>query len=390
MTSDSGWPKHTPQTIDAPAPAPDDDPAGRDRPARLARLAAAQREFSAQVTYLNSAALGLPPRRSLRALAEALDQWRAGTTHPPDFDLPIARARATYAALVGVDSSKVAVGSQVSVFAGLVAAALPDGAEVLAAHGEFTSIVFPFLAQARRGVTVRQVPLDHLAAAVTPRTALVAVSAVQSADGRLADLHALREACAATGGRTRILLDTTQAVGWLPVDASRYAYTVCGGYKWLLAPRGTCFFTVQPDLADAERLVPHAAGWYAAPDPWAGIYLGDLALADGARRFDVSPAWHSWVAQAPSLDLLAEIGPAVLHEHALGLAERFRATVGVGPGDSAIVSLPTGPHVADLLAREGIAGSVRAGRLRLAFHVNNTVEDADRAAEILRPHVLLH
>src|SRR5450759_3085088 len=57
---------------------------------------------------------------------------------------------------------------------------------------------------------------------------------------------------AATGAR--VLLDTTQAAGWLPIDASRFAYTTGGGYKWLLAPRGTCFFTVQPELAD--RLGP--------------------------------------------------------------------------------------------------------------------------------------
>jgi selenocysteine lyase/cysteine desulfurase len=130
----------------------------------------------------------------------------------------------------------VAVGGQVSVLAGMVASSLPDGSEVLTATGDFTSILFPFAVHAGRGLTVRQVPLEELPGAVTPRTALVAVSAVQSADGRLADLDALTAACSATG--TQVLLDTTQATGWLPVDAKRFAYTVCGGYKWLLAPEG--------------------------------------------------------------------------------------------------------------------------------------------------------
>ena len=40
----------------------------------------------------------------------------------------------------------VAVRSQVSVFAGLIAANLPDGSEVLTS-GDFTSILFPFYAQ---------------------------------------------------------------------------------------------------------------------------------------------------------------------------------------------------------------------------------------------------
>ena len=281
-------------------------------------------------------------------------------------------------------SSAVAVGSQVSVFAGLVAASLADDSEVLIAKGEFTSIGFPFLAQATRGVQVREVPLENLAEAVTPATTLVAVSAVQSAEfGHLADLDALVEACAATD--TRILLDTTQAAGWLPVDASRFAYTVNGGYKWLLAPRGTCFFTVQPDLVDG--LVPHAANWYAGDQPWESIYGSPLRLARDARRFDLSPAWHSWVGQRATLELLTEVGPDRLHAHALGLANRFRAAIAVPQGDSAIISIATDEHAAAELTRAGIVGSTRAGRLRLSFHVHNTESDADRAAEVLAGHV---
>jgi len=341
--------------------------------------ASVRAEFAPEVVYLNTASLGLPPRRSLVALEEVLRQWRAGRASPPDYDAPLTSSRARFASLVGVEPSAVAVGSQASVFAGLVAAALPDGAEVLTACGEFTSIVFPFLAQAGRGVTVREVPLEELAGEVTARTALVAVSAVQSADGRVADLDALAGAAAAADAR--VLLDTTQAVGWLPVDASRFDYTVCGGYKWLLAPRGTCFATVQPDAADA--LTPHAAGWYAGDDPWTSIYCAPLRLAADARRFDVSPAWHSWVAQAPALELLTEIGAAALHAHPLGLAERFRSAVGLPPGDSAIVSLAVVPGADERLRRADVSAAIRAGRLRLAFHLNNTADDADRAAEAL-------
>ncbi len=56
---------------------------------------------------------------------------------------PLAAARSSYARLAGVDPSVVAVGSQVSVFAGLIAANLPGGSEVLTATGDFTSILFP-------------------------------------------------------------------------------------------------------------------------------------------------------------------------------------------------------------------------------------------------------
>ena len=35
------------------------------------------------------------------------------------------------------------------------------------------------------------------------------------------------------------------------------------------------------------------------------------------------------------------------------------------------------------MERAGIVGSIRAGRLRLAFHLYNTAADADRAAEVV-------
>jgi selenocysteine lyase/cysteine desulfurase len=347
-------------------------------------VADARAEFDADVAYLDTATFGLPPRRSWAALQQALAQWRAGTADAVAYDLPVAAARAAYAQLAGVDPSVVAVGSQVSVFAGLIAANLPEGSEVLTAAGDFTSILFPFHAQAGRGIRVREVPLDRVADAVTSRTTLVAVSAVQSADGRVADLDALHAASRATGAR--VLLDTTQAIGWLPVDATRFAYTACGGYKWLLSPRGTAYLTISPRLTGG--LTPHYAGWYAGDDPWSSIYGGPLRLASDARRFDLSPAWHAWVAAAPAVRLLAQVGAQSLHRHALALANRFRAGIGLEPGDSAIVSLATDADAADAMAAARIKGSARAGRLRLSFHVSTSEQDADHAADVLRRHVI--
>jgi selenocysteine lyase/cysteine desulfurase len=341
--------------------------------------AAVRDEFAPECTYLDTATMGLPPRRTVAALEAALAAWRAGRSDALGFDAVVASSRASFAALVGTEPDRVAVGSQVSVFAGLVAASVPDGAEVVTAAGEFTSIVFPFLAQAGRGVAVREVSLAEVAGAVTRRTALVAVSAVQSADGRLADLSAITAAARDHGAR--VLLDVTQAAGWLPLGVAAVDYAVCGGYKWLLAPRGTCFLAVTPEAA--ADLAPHTAGWYAGQDPWLSIYGGPLRLAGDARRFDVSPAWHCWVGQAPALELLTEVGIERLHAHALGLANRFRAGVGLPAGDSAIVSLATSDAAAPGLAAAGIAASVRGGRLRLSFHVHNTADDADRAAEAL-------
>ncbi len=343
----------------------------------------ARREFSPDGVYLDTATMGLPPRRTLAAVEAAMDRWRRGVDDARAYDDEVESARSSYATLVGLEPSHVSVGAQVSSYVGLVAASLPPGSEVLTATGDFTSVLFPFHAQAARGVTVREAPLERLAEDVTRSTTLVAVSAVQSADGRVADLDALVRACADTG--TRILLDTTQAAGWLPIDASRFTYTTGSGYKWLLAPRGTAFFTVSPE--HVEDLVPVAAGWYAGDDRWSSIYGSPLRLASDARRFDVSPAWHPWAGQAASLSLLLEVGAPALHAHAVGLSDRFLDAMSLPRHGSAIVAFEADEQVPELLSRAGIAASNRAGRLRLSFHLSTTEDDVDRAAEALRGHL---
>ncbi|MDP3969048.1 MAG: aminotransferase class V-fold PLP-dependent enzyme [Nocardioides sp.] len=340
-------------------------------------------EFTAETLYLNTASMGLPPRATQEALRVAHAGWAAGRLQPPDFDAAITDARAAYARLVGVDPSTVAVGHQVSPFVGLVAAAVPDGAEVLVAEGEFTSVTFPFAAHADRSVQVVEVPLADLPERVGPDTAWVAVAAVQSADGALADLAALEAACARHGAD--MLLDLTQASGWLPVDASRFAVTVCGCYKFLLSPRGTAFLTVRPDVTD--RLRPLAAGWFAGEDPWASIYGLPLRLAPDARRFDVSPAWFDWVGTAASLDFLLGVGRDALHAHALEVAAAFSHAADLPEPGSAILALATDDAVPDLLAAHDVVAAQRAGRLRVSFHVHNTVDEVTPLGAALRGHV---
>ena len=276
--------------------------------------------------------------------------------------------------------SDVAIGSAVSAFAGLIAASLPAGARVLCAREDFTSVLFPFLAQEPRGVHVDLVALDEIAEALDARHDLVAVSSVQSADGRVAELDALAAAASRHGVRTYV--DTTQSMGWLPLDCSRFDYTACAAYKWLLCPRGTAFFTIARERRD--ELIPHAAGWYAGEEVASSYYGAPLRLASDARRFDLSPAWLNWVGAAPALALLAELGVETIHAHDLRMANRLRAGLGLPPGDSAIVSVAgLGADAAERLAAAGVMASGRGGALRLSCHLYTTERDVDRALEAL-------
>ncbi|HET7820306.1 MAG TPA: aminotransferase class V-fold PLP-dependent enzyme [Ornithinibacter sp.] len=340
-------------------------------------------EFEPDGTYLNSATMGLPPRATLAALAMAQDEWRRGVAHAPGYDGDVASAREAYARLVGVPAATVAIGSQVSPLVAMIAAAVPDGATVLVPEGEFTSVTFPFLVQVARGIRVVEVPLAEIAEHVDASTGLVALAAVQSSDGAVAPLAAVEAAAAQHG--VDVLVDVTQAAGWLPLEAGRFAYTVCAAYKWLLAPRGTAFLTVRADRTDG--LVPAAAGWYAGELPWSSIYGSPLRLASDARRFDVSPGWHAWVGTASSLALLERVGVPDLHAHALEVEAAFAAGAGLEPSGRAIRALAADAEVPGLLAEHGIVASERAGRLRVSFHLNNTVEEAERAGALLRGHL---
>src|SRR5690242_16106048 len=151
--------------------------------------------------YLDAATCGLPSRATIEALRDGLDTWQAGKADLTVYDEAVAQGRAAYSRIVGVDESAVAIGSQASVQIGMVAASLPDHAEVLAVEGDFTSVTFPFQAHADRGLTVRYVPLDRLADEVRETTDVVAYSLVQSRDGRVAT-DEVRAAAAAHGART--------------------------------------------------------------------------------------------------------------------------------------------------------------------------------------------
>lgn len=336
--------------------------------------------FSPEGAYLDSATYGLPPRRAFAAFTDAADEWRHGRCGFDRWDGAVDVARAAFARLNGVPSTEVAVGAVVSPFVGLVAASLPAGARVLAPRDDYTSVLYPLLAQEARGVHVQLVELDELADAIDARTDWVAFSAVQSLDGRVAALDEIAAAARRHGART--LVDTTQACGWLPFDASQFDVTACGGYKWLLNPRGTAFMTIRPDLH--EQIPPAAPGWYAATEPTSALYGPPLQLAPDASRYDISPAWLCWVGAVGALELIEAVGVEAIQAHNVALANQLRDALGLDPSDSAIVSIAADDGALARLHDAGVRASGRGGRIRLAFHLYNDERDLERALGALQ------
>ncbi|MFC9437502.1 aminotransferase class V-fold PLP-dependent enzyme [Nocardia sp. NPDC057030] len=345
----------------------------------------APNEFSTEVTYLNTASFGLPSARALTAHREASARWAAGRGGPMSNDYLIPALRESYARLLaGATADDIALGSAASQLIGPVAVALPPGAEVLVAEGEFSSVTMPFLH--RGNLAVRVVPLERLAEEVRPETALVAVSVVQSADGRMTDLPTLRAATRAHGAR--LLVDATQAASWLPLSFADADYWVCATFKWLIGARSVAFFAAGPEATESVR--PVGPGWYAAADPWAELYNA-TALPTTTRRFDSTPDWLGVIAASAGISLIEELTIEKINAHNLDLADRFRAglaELGLSAvaNRSPIVSVPGAGDAAPRLEQADVITSARNGGLRFSFHLYNTVEEVDRALEVLAAH----
>lgn len=324
--------------------------------------------FDVPAGYLDTASIGIPTHTTGEATEEAVRRWRAGADRAPDFDEPVSVARRAWAELVGVPAHRVAISASVSQLVSLVAAGLPDGSRVLVAGGEFTSVSFPFAV--RPGLSVTEAAPDALLSTVAGHD-LVAVSVVQSADGRVLDVAGLLAAARAAGAR--VLLDVTQAAGWLPLRLDGADWVVGASYKWLLAPRGAAWLATSEEAMAAT--VPVAANWYSGDDPWQTVYGLPLRLAGDARQLDLAPVWLAQVGAAAALPWLAGLDASAVRAHCVGLANELLRGLGCPAGDSAIVSLDLDRGAAARLAAAGVRAAVRAGRTRLSFHLYNTADD---------------
>jgi selenocysteine lyase/cysteine desulfurase len=151
-------------------------------------------------------------------------------------------------------------------------------------------------------------PEAGLLAACTPRTRLLAISAVQYASGLRLDMGRLGAGCTQRG--VLLCIDAIQQLGAQPFDvqASQCAFAMADGHKWMLGPEGLGVFYCRRDLR--EQLKLHEYGWHMLED--AGNYdRRDWQPAKTARRFECgSPNMLGAMALEASLELLEEVGMA--------------------------------------------------------------------------------
>jgi selenocysteine lyase/cysteine desulfurase len=320
------------------------------------------------------------------------------------------RLRRIIAQLIGADPADVILANSASYGLHLLANGLPwsEGDEVLVMRGDFPSDILPWLGLASRGVTVRQLrprrlvlQPDEIAAAIGPATRVLCLTWVHSLSGWTIDLAVLGELCRERG--VTFVVNASQAVGARPLDiaAAPVDAVVAVGHKWLCGPYATGFCWMRPELRRTLRY--NQLYWLAmlTADDLARPEL-DLSLKSdaGARQYDVFGTanffnFHTWAA---SLELLLAIGiePITAYDdtlvdrlvHGLDRSRYDLLTPEAGPQRSTLVFVaPKDRSRADAvhaaLTTEGVYAARRAGALRFAPHLYNTVEEIDRALAVL-------
>jgi selenocysteine lyase/cysteine desulfurase len=360
----------------------------------------AQYAALAYCTYLNQASLGLIPRASLEASVRFLtdvaqhgnlrlsDQAEAGI---------LDGLRAAAAELLGAPAASVGVLGGASEGLGQLAALLSSaGGEVVLVASDFPSVTYPWLAaHDRLGMGIRWVRDTpdrdltlSLGDAISERTTVVCVSAVQFATGSQIDVAAVAQRAREAGAR--VLVDVTQLAGAAPVTMTRWGVDalVCSGYKWLSAPGGVALLAITEDLAAATPVI---VGWKGGATPF-DFTPQELTLAADARRFELSTmSYSAAIGLLTSIELLTGVGLAAIGEHASRLAaDLAEQTAPLGwtpfraPGDRSasghIVSLRHRGAAADevqaaLASRYKINTSARDGGIRVSLHAYNGSDD---------------
>ena len=389
--------------------------------------------FDPQVTWVMHCAEGPMPRAGMRAvrafLFKELQPWRVSMRE--DFvGLPSA-VRREAAKLLGAEAEDVSLVATTSEGLQRVAMGFPwqAGDEVLSALGEFPSNAWPWRAQERRGVTVREVPLweghragteawaslpptaeadpeARLLEALGPATKVLAVSWVRFQDGLKLDLARLAEGCAARG--VALVVDAIQGAGTVPLPSLQgIAALASGGHKGLLAPQGLGVLWTDP--AFRARLVP-GGSWLSVEDATdfsrPGTDFDRDWVGSGERLEAGVPNLVGCAALAESLRLINGAGVEAIERHVHLLqhrllsrlegssweeeARRLRALLEAGRLGSILAFHHHGRSAEDLQGlihrgmRQGVFASVREGYLRVAFHGFHTEADADRVLAWMR------
>ena len=306
------------------------------------------------------------------------------------------RTREQLAALWGVQSDEIGWVSNVAEGVSLVldSLRLQQGDNICVMAIEYPSLVAPLLARPQAEYETRLVSETGsagLAAAVDENTRAILVSYVSYLNGERFDLQALRQAADAVGAL--LVVDFTQAAGYLPIMASVADFAFSASYKWMLGMTGTA--SAYWNRQRVPEWQPLSAGWHSLASD-STRYDEGIRLRPDAMRFSRGNPSHAGLyVLSSALDYLAGFDPVNIQAHVQALTTDLLArlakkgvesTTPVDPvrhGASICISRPDAHELHALMGKAGVLTWNGRGRLRISFHGYNCKTDVDRVEAAL-------
>ncbi len=359
--------------------------------------------------YFNHASTSPLSTRAIDAMTNFLKTRSDGTLLTYDDDVKIETAcRTAVQSMIHAESKeRIALVGNTSDAINVVASGLTwkPGDRIILNDMEFPANIYPYHHLQEQGVVLDiikcpdgRITPEMIADRITPRTRVVALSAVQFLSGFRADLATIGSLC-----RDRniwFVVDGIQAVGAVRLDVQRMKIDglAAGAQKWQMSVQGTGFLYVNEALQEAIH--PQFVGWLAVQDAW-DFYNYGQPLASTAKRYEGGTVNHlGFSGMAASLSLLLEHGGEAVERHILALTRKLSDGLQTIPGVSLFsptaeeqragittiqlqASLDAKSVFKKLLARN-IVISLREGKLRFSPHFYNSPEEVETVLEATR------
>jgi selenocysteine lyase/cysteine desulfurase len=366
--------------------------------------------------FLSSCAFSPMHALALERLVELAEaQARSGILVFARYEETLDRLRAAAAELLGTVPDNVSFHGNSSEAISMIAAGYPfrPRDRVVTYTHEYPANHYPWRNLERLGVEVVQLEnvcppgqeecgkrpcafsIEQLAAQLTDRTRVVALSHVQFASGFALDVETVAALCRGRG--VDLVLDAAQSLGALPLDPDAHgiAAVVGSGWKWLLGPVGAALMYTSPEIrAKLGHVLLGAESMKQGTD-----YL-DHAWAphETARRFQygTSPLALAGALEASISAVHLRYGVAALRDEILRLQDllldvldqdSFTPVLFDSANRSGILAVICRRRPAETVSaamqEHGFVTTARGGYLRVAPHFYVTDDEIVRFGETL-------
>lgn len=273
------------------------------------------------------------------------------------------------------------------------------GDEIILNTMEFPANVHPYRRLKEQGVVINYLPHQHhrieiedIESAITPRTKLISISAVQFLSGFRADLEAIGNLC--KKHNIFFVVDGIQALGATRINVQKTGIDAIssGGHKWLMGPMGVGFLYLSPKIQPQMR--PYKTGWLSVENPWEMSDYEQTWLPVSPHLETGTPNLLGIAGLGASLKLMNEIGEdnitrQILHliENLYSHLEQKKSITIITPKAEqqrlgiitfSVRGINSYKELAANLKNEGITISARGNYLRLSPHYSNSVNDAEK------------